>query len=396
MIRFRYRAAEASGRLVRGVIAASDSAEADALLLARGLAPVETEPDQPGLTSRRGPSRGELATIFRSLSTLVEAGVPLERALGATAPLARSSALRDMVEEARRHLREGKRLSAALQVADGLVPRVTLSLIEAGERGGRLDAALEQAARQLEQEAELLARVRQALAYPLILLVAGSVSVLVIVTVVLPRFARLLTEVGQVLPPATRLLLALSELLGRFGGFGLVGFLMAVGAFSAWRSTVQGRATVHRALQRLPLIGPLRHGFASARFSRALGGMLTAGVPILSALDSAHGAAADVAIGERLLRARRRIAEGEPVARSFAAEHALTDTTLQLIAVGESSGRLGDMTLRAADLAEREAESRLRGVVLLLEPALVLLFGGLVAFIAAALLQAVYSLRPIG
>ncbi len=334
--------------------------------------------------------------IFRSLSTLVEAGLPLERALGSTAPLARSPLLRELLEEARRQLREGMSLSAALRNAEGQVPRVTLSLIEAGERGGRLDAALEQAAVQLEQEAELLARIRQALAYPLILLVAGSISILVIVTVVLPRFAKLLSEVDQALPPATRLLLSLSDLVSRYGGVMLLGLVAAFGLLSAWSHTVEGRAVLHRVLQQLPLIGPLRHDFASARFSRALGGMLIAGVPILSAIDTAQGAAADEAIGARILRARCRIAEGEPVTRSLTAEQALTDTTLQLIAVGESSGRLGAMTLRAAALAEREAESRLRTLVMTLEPALVLLFGGLVAFVAAALLQAVYSLRPGG
>jgi len=393
-MRYRYRAARSDGGFVRGVIAAAGPAEADALLLARGLSPVETEPEVSGLSFRRAPSRAELATIFRSLSTLAEAGVPLERALAATAPLARDSALRELVEDARRRLREGQSLSAALRATECPVPAVTLSLLEAGERGSRLDAALEQAARQLEQEAELVTRIRQALAYPLVLLLAGSASLLVIVTVVLPRFARLLTDLDQALPPATRLLLSLSELIGRYGALALIGAIAAMAAFGAWRNSVEGRATLHRTLQRLPLIGPLRLGFASARFSRAFGGMLAAGVPILSAIDTAQGAAADVAVGERLLRARKRIAEGGPVARSFGEERALTETTLQLIAVGEASGRLSDMALRAADLADREAEGRLRGLVTLLEPALVLLFGGLVAFVAAALLQAVYSLRP--
>ncbi len=394
MNRFRYRAAQPDGRVVRGVIAAAGPAEADALLVARGLAPVETEPERAGLSLHRGPSRAELATVFRSLSTLAEAGVPLERALASTAPLTRGSALRELMDDARHRLREGQSLSAALQGTEHLVPQVTLSLLQAGERGGRLDAALEQAAMQLEQEAELLTRVRQALAYPVILLIAGSVSVLVIVTVVLPRFARLLTDLDQALPPATRLLLSLSDLLRHYGAIGLVVSVAAAGALAAWRSSDAGRATLHHALQHVPILGPLRLGFASARFSRAFGGMLLAGVPMLSAIETAEGAAADVAIGARILRARRRIAEGEPVARSFKMEHALSETTLQLIAVGESSGRLGPMALRAADLAGREAEARLRALVLLLEPALVLLFGGLVAFVAAALLQAVYSLRP--
>ena len=122
--------------------------------------------------------------------------------------------------------------------------------------------------------------------------------------------------------------------------------------------------------------------------------MLLAGVPLLGALDAGREAAGDVVIAARLSEARRRVASGEPLTVTLAAERAMSESALQLLAVGESSGRLGEMALRAGDLAASEAEGRLRTLVGLLEPGLVVLFGGMVAFVAAALLQAVYAVRP--
>jgi type II secretory pathway component PulF len=140
----------------------------------------------------------------------------------------------------------------------------------------------------------------------------------------------------------------------------------------------------------------VRHGFATARVARALGALLATGVPILTALDAAREGAGDAEVRERLLRAGQRVREGEGLSASLAAETALTPSALQVLAIGDSSGRLGNMALRAGDLAAAEAEVGLRMAVSFLEPALVVLFGGLVAFTAAALLQAVYSLRPGG
>ena len=230
----------------------------------------------------------------------------------------------------------------------------------------------------------------------MLLAVAGTASVVVIGTVVVPRFAELLGELGQELPLATRMLLTASELLSRFW---LAVLLGAVGA--AWCAAVAvRRADVRRRLEdavlALPLVGPLRLALATARTARALGGMLAAGMPLLPALDAAREAAGDFGVAGRLARARERVAQGAPLAASLERESALAPSALQLVAVGESSGRLAEMSRRAGDLAAQEAERGLKTLVTLLEPAMIVGFGGLVAFVAVALLQAVYSLRPGG
>ncbi len=394
MTRFRYRAARPDGHVITGVIGASGPAEVDALLFDQGLHPIALEPAPPGSGLWRRVSRQDLATVFRSIATLVNAGVPLERAVAASERLPRHPALRSLLQDTRRYLTEGLRFSDALTRSDGVVPPVVIGMLSAGERGSRLGPSLEQAANQLEHEAELAGRVRQALAYPIILLVAGSASLLIIATVVVPRFAGILADLGQALPPATRLLIASATLLRHYGLLLAALLAASIALFVGWIGTPEGRGAFHRALLGLPVVGSMRHGFASARVGRALGALLSTGVPMLSALDAARDAAGDAEVAGRLSRVAGRVGAGEGLTAALAAERALTPTALQVLAVGDASGQLGAMALRAGDLAAAEAEGALKVTVSLLEPGLVVAFGGLVAFTAAALLQAVYSLRP--
>lgn len=394
MNRYRYRAARADGTVVGGVITAGDVALVDAELLRDGLHPLVVAPAPAPMPWSRGPARRDLAVVFRSLATLVHAGVPLSRALAATGELPRHAGLRETLRDARRHLAEGLTLAESLARAGDGVPAVVLGMLRAGERGSQLEPALEQAASQLEHEAELAGRIRQALAYPAVLLVAGLFSVGVITLVVVPRFAVLLADLGQALPPATRLLLATGTLLRDHGPLLALALAALAALAGKWVMSAEGRLRWHRFLLGLPLVGGIRQGFATARITRAIGAMLSAGVPVLTALDAALEAAGDAEVASRVSRARRRIEEGQGFTAAVGAEQVVTPAALQVLGVGDAGGRLGPMALRAGDLAAAEAEGRLRVLVSLLEPALVILFGGLVAFTAAALLQAVYTLRP--
>lgn len=393
MASYRYRAARPDGRIVTGTMESARSADLTEILFSRGLYPIEVEDAGLGPASRAAPRR-ELAIVFRSLASLATAGVPLEKAVASTGGVARGK-LATLLEATRGALREGRSLAQALESGGGLVPPLALGMVRAGERGGRLGRALEEVASHLEQEAELVAKVRQALAYPILLAVVGTATVLVIATVVVPRFAELLKDSGQALPPATTALLAVSALLTQYGFLILLLVAGAVIALREWLTRPAARRVLHRVLLAFPAIGPLRQSLASARCCRALGGMLEAGMPLLPALDASQEAAGDQAVVERLRRVREMVAQGAPLAQSLERERALTSTAHQLVSVGESSGQLATMTLRAGDLAARESERQLRSLVGLIEPALIVLFGGLVAFVAAALLQAVYGLRAL-
>ncbi len=350
---------------------------------------------ESGERVRRLASRRDLAIVFRSISALVSAGVPLERAVAASESLARG-ALRELLAAARAGLREGQTFAQALGHESGVIPGVVLGMIRAGERGSELGAALEQVASHLEQEAELGSQVRQALAYPVLLAVVGTASVLVIGTIIVPRFAELLGDLGEDLPLATRLLIGGSGLLSRF--WFLLIPLVGAGGLTVREALTRPRIRrwFEETLLTLPLVGPVRLALATARLARAFGGMLRAGMPLLSALDAAREAAGDGAIADRLARARERVAQGAPLTAALEREAALLPSALQLLQVGESSGRLSEMALRAGDLAAQEGKRGLSTLITVAEPALIVAFGGVVAFVAAALLQAVYAIRPGG
>src|SRR2546426_1477351 len=303
---YRYGAARPDGALVQGTLDAASADQASAAVTELGLFPLALVPAAAGDTEKPAASRRDLAIVFRSIAALVSAGVPLERAVAASEPLARG-ALRETLGATRSRLREGQGFAQALSAGRGAVPGVVLGMIRAGERGSQLGPALEQVATHLEQEAELVARVRQALAYPLLLGVVGTASVLVIGTVIVPRFAELLGDMGQDLPVATQLLLTGSALVSRFWFL-----LLPLALASIWlvleavkRPAI--RRWIDETLITVPGLGSIRQALATTRVVRALGGMLRAGMPLLPALQGAREAAGDVAVAARLDRARERV-----------------------------------------------------------------------------------------
>jgi type II secretory pathway component PulF len=392
MTTYAYEVADEHGAVAKGSLTARDEIEAAALLTARGLYPLRLRP-APAPLFRRTPSKEQISFLLRSLASLVQAGVPVDRALRVAETQVNAELARTL-EPVLRRVIEGTSLSRALAEEGTVVSPVVLGMLQAGEAGSRLAQALEQAADLVERDAEFEARLRQALAYPIILTGVGVGSVAVILGFVLPRFADLLHDVGQELPALTRLLLGASGIVRAALPWVVLVAVVGLFAFRRMLGSPEVRARWHAMLLALPGIGSLRWAAISGRLARTLGSLLEAGVPVLSALDLAAPAAGDGEIEHRMRNARRRIAQGEPMAHALEVERVLTEAALQLVALGESNGQLAAMTLRAGHLATVHAERRTRVLVSLLEPGLVLFFAGLVALVAAALLQAVYSLRP--
>jgi type II secretory pathway component PulF len=203
-----------------------------------------------------------------------------------------------------------------------------------------------------------------------------------------------LGELGAELPPSTRALLAVSNFAQRFGPLLALAAVGMAAIATRWAFTPHVRARIDGLLLGLPIVGGLRLGFASARACRALGGMLTSGMPLLPALDAAATATGDLEVSRRLANSRAAVARGARLTQALEAQRALSPLALQLVGVGEATGRLGPMLSRAGELVAEDADRSLRTAVALLEPALVVTLGLLVAGVAAALLQAVYSVRP--
>jgi type II secretory pathway component PulF len=232
-----------------------------------------------------------------------------------------------------------------------------------------------------------------ALAYPALLLTAGTGVVGLLVTVVIPRFTDVLTSLGQQLPQSTRVVLAIAAM----ARIGLIPFLFAAGiaaaAVARWVRTPSGALAWDQALLAIPILGDIRHGYATARVSDALAALLDCGMPIARALPFAASSSGDAAIETRLSNAQQRIVEGESVARALAGTQAMTASATRLIGAGEAGGALSALLRHAATLEGDRAALRTKSLMRVIEPALILLLGAVVSGVAVALLQAVYSVR---
>jgi type II secretory pathway component PulF len=357
-----------------------------------GLAVLAIEPGRPrawpGAVRRR-----DLAVVFRTVAIMVADGVPIERAFGAGEVLVRGR-LRLSIQQLRTMIREGHSVSEALEADPRIYPRSVVGIMRAGEHGSRLEEACRTIADQLDADLRLRTELWGALTYPMLVLAVGVGSIIVMGGVVVPRFAEVFEGLGSELPAATQALLTASDLLRRYGAVLGLSASVLFGVALRWSRNESARRRIDALLLRLPIIGGLRLGFASARTCRALGGMLGTGMPLLQALDAAREATGDFEVSRRLARARESVARGNRLSDSLAKEGVLTPFTLQLVGVGEAGGRLGAMATRAGDIVAERTQAALRSLVSLVEPLLIIALGGMVAGVSAALLQAVYSVRP--
>jgi type II secretory pathway component PulF len=392
-IQFEYRAARRDGSLEEGSVGAASRDAAAALLAQRGLYPVDLRvADAAGRRRRRLPI-ADLSLGLRILGDLLAAGLPVSRALQAFEDISPPS-WRDVVPVLAASVRDGKGLAAALAAAPVEMPPLIIGILHAGEAGSGLASAVRRAAELMEAMASRRAALRAALAYPCILAVAGTASLTLLVGVVLPRFAAILGDLGQELPVITRAVLA-GAAVARASLLPMaLATVVTVALWRTWTATEQGLVRWHSILLRVPLVGDVRRAAATARVAAATAALLESGVRVAPALAHAARTAGDAAIASRVLAARGEVVRGERVARAMASHDALTATAVRLIRAGEQTGQLAAMLAHAATIEGTRAEQRVRSSVRLLEPTLILAFGAFVALIAAALLQAIYSVRP--
>ncbi len=387
---FRYSAADSTGKVRRGSITADTREEALSEIKRQGLFPIRVRTPRR-LMGVRTVRRRELAVVFQSLSSLVSVGVPFDQALGATIGLA-PPRLATALEAIRQSVRRGQPVATAFAEAPIRLPGAVTGVLRAGEQGSRLGEALEQLADQLEREAELTSKLRSALAYPALILVMGLGSLLVMGGVVIPRFAVLIQDLGADLPASTSALLAVSQLFRRLAAPGLTLMILLLGVASWQRDAL--RPHLHRLFLKTPVLGDLRLRLASARACSTLGGMLVAGVPVMTALEACREAAADAEVGARIRNAATRVQHGDRLAASLEREGALHPVAVQMILLGENAGQLGPLCQKAGERLASETDRSIKALISLLEPAMILVLGGAIALMAAGLLRAVYSVRP--
>jgi general secretion pathway protein F len=390
---YAFRAASANGDVGDGLVDAESSRQAREILVSRGLYVLSIE-SRGHRHARRDPlSVADLALGLRIMADLLESGLSVSRALHAFDELA-PRGWRPALPRIRQAVREGQSLAAALSSAPVVIPGLVIGIAQAGEAGGGIGPAIRRAAELMESSAEMRASIRSALAYPVVVASAGVMAVGILITVVLPRFAKILADLGQTLPASTRAVLRGAAVMHAGLVPSMISAAIGIALWRAWTQTEQGRRTWHRMLLSLPLLGDVRSGTAAARMAHSLSALLESGVSIGTALTFAARATSDAELEARLTLARAAVTAGEPLSRALESHRATTTTVVRLIRAGEESGRLPAMLDHAARIEQQRADRIVRTGVRLLEPMLLLTFASVVALIAAALLQAIYSVRP--
>lgn len=339
-------------------------------------------------------SAREVATGLTILSELLDSGLSLGRSLDAFSGLA-PAGWNDALPSVRRLVREGRALSDALLAVGLPLSGVVLGLIAAGEFGGGLAPAVRRAAEQAEHEATTREAFVSAIAYPAIVALAGLVAAVLIVGQVLPRFETLLSDVGQDLPFSTRLTMSVGDFLRAAAPWSVALVIVAVLVVRRATTTASSARALDRFMLSIPFVGALRHALVTSRVSSALAALLESGVSLRGGLAQAAKAADDAEISSRLEEARIAIGSGAGIARALGQLDALTPTAVRLIAAGEETGQLASMLRHASRLEQARAGRLIAIGMRVLEPALIVTIAIAVGFVALAMLQAVYAVRPL-
>ena len=391
---FAYRVVDHDGRRTRGVGQADSAEGMTSLLESRGLLVLDVErvaSSTAAAAARARVGRRDVLELSRGLAALLSAGLPLSRALSITAHIV-PERVRGLLEDIAARTTRGDSLATALDAHGAEFPSMYRGVVRAGERSGDLARAFAALTKQLEAEDRLRARLLSASIYPLLLALGGIITSAVLVLVVLPRFAELLAGAQAKLPRSTAALLAISSALRRGWPVLLVLVLVLIAIALAGRRSTRLKYGMTAALLRLPIVGQLRRYTLGARFARLTGVLLEGGAPLLTALDDVLSSIANPVAQDEIKRVRSRVHDGVALHRAVAEGALFPPVVARLVAVGEESGRLEELLISAAELCEERAERILQRLVALAEPAMILVFGVLVAFVALSLLQALYGI----
>jgi general secretion pathway protein F len=391
MPRFRYRTLQGSGAVVEGEVEALDQQEAVTRLQAGGTYPIAVEAADSfvrrGAVARRERGRRlrtpELALLTRELATLLEAGLPIDRAL---------AVLRSLLEAA---VLAGDSLSDAC-ARQRAFPRGYAAMVAAGEAKGNPGEALARIAAMLERSHAVAQSILTSLIYPASVMAVALLSAVLLLAVVMPRFEGLLHDLHRELPPATQFLLGLSQFVQSWGPW-LVLVLAAGAAWFVQRLRDPGfRRAVDQRLLRLPLLGALLLKIEAERFGRLFGSLLEGGVAIPEALAIAGAAASNRAVAAAILGAEARVRRGDSISAALAAPGILPELLVELVRVGDETNRLADVLRKASDILKQDIDATLTRAIALLTPASTILLGLLVAALMLGVFNAILEVYDLG
>ena len=318
----------------------------------------------------------DLAAYTRQLSTMIGAGLPIIRCFSILAEQTQNPNLRKASLDISSDLESGLALWEALRRHNAIFPSMFVYMVRSGEAGGVLDEVLTRLADNLEREEEIKHKVRSASVYPIILLTLAVLVVAFMLTYIMPSFVASFTQAGQELPAYTRFMMGISAFLSSYGLLIIIALLLIAALLMYWGRQDSGRLFFDSLYLKLPLVGKTVNRVVVSRFTRTLGALIGAGVPIVQALEVLEDAVGNKVIGNSIARARASIKEGQPIAAPLRETGVFEPMVTHMIAVGEETGSLDEMLERMAVFYDREVKYAVEAMTSALEPLLIILVGG--------------------
>jgi MSHA biogenesis protein MshG len=399
-----FRGRDRSGRLINGELNADNPSAAATQLIQSGVTPVRIELAQAGSAAVAGaklalftqkPGLSDLMMFARQMYALTKAGIPIVRALRGLADSSRNpgmvTALQDVIDS----LNAGRDLAGSLAKHPDIFPPLFVNVVRVGENSGKLDEAFQRLYQYLAFDKLTRDAIGKALRYPIIVLVAVAVAIAVVMGMVVPKFSKIFTTLGSELPGPTRVIIAVSDFTVEYWWLVAALIVAAVLAVRAWLGTEAGRYAWDRAKLKLPVLGGIVLRATLARFARAFTMTSRAGVPLLDGLHLISHAVQNEYVGEHIRAMREFIERGEALSRAAAATGLFTPLVLQMLAVGEETGRIDEMMDEMADFYDRDVAHDVENLGTLLEPILIIVVGGVVLVLALGVFLPMWDLAGV-
>lgn len=391
MAAFQWQGRNTRGQLVNGRVEADNSDAVAEQLLRLDITPIEIESageiNNSRFTLRLAlgmdqPELNDLILFARQMYTLTKAGVPLVRGLNNVAESTRNPVLRQAVEDLIDALESGRELADGLALNPKVFPPMFVSIVRVGENSGQLEEAFRQLADYLELERDFKSRLKQALRYPAMVIVAMVIAVAVLMIFVIPAFANFFQHHDAVLPLPTRMIIGASGFAADWWWAILLAMLATLFAFRLWIRTEDGRFQWDRFKLRLPVVGNILQMGAMARFARSFAMTYRSGVPLIQGLTLVARAVENEYVGQAVNDMRTGIERGESLSRTANATGLFSSLVLQMISIGEETGDVDTMLIETAEHYEREVDYDLKNLSAYIEPILLIFLAVLVLILA--------------
>ncbi len=398
MARFEYKGRDAQGNSVQGRLDATDESAAADTLLRRGVMPIKitaakAESDfDLSLWLERSIPLDQMVIFTRQMYSLTKAGIPIIRAINGLADSTHSKLLQRTLQDISEQMRNGRPMSVAMQAHPKVFNSLFLSIVNVGENTGQLDKAFLQLSEYMELEQETQKRVKAAMRYPSFVLMALAAAMVILNIFVIPTFAGMFGKFGVELPWSTQVLMGTSAFFVSYWPHMLVALVVCYFAIKAWYRTPAGRLTWDRYKLRLPIVGDIINRTLLARYARSFSMMLTAGVPLNSALSFVAKATDNAYMEQQVLGMRAGIERGESLLRTSNASGLFTPLVLQMIAVGEETGQVDELLQEAAEFYEREVDYDLKSLTAKIEPILIAIVAGMVLILALGIFTPMWDM----